>query len=252
MGKLIRVAGIIGLVCLTTYFDCGSNYPPPTAGGGFYIQTLINGAFESLVSVGGSWNSDSSGAQGSVFSFSYTTDPLGNYYVANGRAPATWTFTEYSGACEGLSTTGPVGLTGTSTLNCYSGGVGDGEFAISPSTVYSSSPPATVSITGSGFSTTYGMPQVAYYYNDGTYVGEVTATTANPTTISAAPPSGLSSDPSGIYVGEIQNATAGGGWQTVGVVALNLVTPTPPQIGGGGGKGGGGCKQGQVCNQGTD
>src|ERR1035438_1879743 len=223
MEKLIRVAGIIGLVFLTTYFDCGSNYPPPTPGGGFYIQTLINGAFEGAVSVGGSWDSDSSGAQGSVFSFSWTTDPLGNYYVANGRAPATWTFTEYSGYCAGLSTTGPVGLTGTSTLNCYSGGVGVGSFTISPSTLYSASPPGAVSITGNGFTTTYGMPRVAYYYNDGTYVGEVTATTASPTRISAAPPSGLGSDPTGIYVGMVQNATAGGGWQTVGVVSLDQI-----------------------------
>jgi hypothetical protein len=256
MRKLIRVAGVIGLVYLTTYFDCGSNYPPPppgTPGGGFYVETQINGDFQSTVYFSAFWQSDLSGAQGSVFSFSSPppTDLVGNLYITNGRAPASWTFNEQSGACSGLSVTAPVSLGNVTTLECIAtGDLGSGEYTISPSTVDSSSPPATVSITGSGFSTTYGMPQVAYYYNDGTYVGEVTATTANPTTISAAPPSGLSSDPSGIYVGEIQNATAGGGWQTVGVVALNLVTPTPPQVGSGGGGGpGGGCKQGQVCTQ---
>jgi hypothetical protein len=85
MRKLIRVAGVIGLVYLTTYFDCGSNYPPPppgTPGGGFYVETQINGVFQSTVYFSAFWQSDLSGAQGSVFSFSSPppTDLVGNLY----------------------------------------------------------------------------------------------------------------------------------------------------------------------------
>jgi hypothetical protein len=98
-----------------------------------------------------------------------------------------------------------------------------GAFGISPDPLYASSPPATVTITGRGFTTTYGMPRVVYYYNDGTFVGAKTATSATSTSISAAPPSSLNTDPSGVYVGIIQNATSGGGWQEVGSVALYLI-----------------------------
>lgn len=159
------------------------------------------------------------------------TDTVGNYYVGEGMAPANWQFTEYTGPCANQSANATTVLNQVTGLNCVGGQVGTGNDVITPSTLSSSNPPATVSIEGKGFATTYGKPRVEYYYNDGTYVGAVTATTATSTSISAPPISGLSSDPTGVYVGLIQNATSGGGWTTIGSVALNLVTPTAPNIG---------------------
>jgi hypothetical protein len=239
------VTALCGLVYATTYFDCGSNYPPPTLGGGFDIETLIDGTFESFVTVNGSWQKDSSGALGSVFNFTTTTDIVGNADIENGRAPATWNFSESSGACAGANSVTAAVYSlgqGVTYLNCVTNVLGGyANFVVSPNPLYSSSLPSTVTISGSGFAKTYGMPRVEYYYNDGTYVGEETAPTATSTSISAPPPSGLSSDPTGVYVGLIQNATSGGGWTTIGATALELDTPTPPNIGSGGGGGGGHC-----------
>jgi hypothetical protein len=53
MKKLIDVIVVLGLVYTTCYFDCGSNYPPPPAVGGFYIETQVNGEFQSFVNVSG-------------------------------------------------------------------------------------------------------------------------------------------------------------------------------------------------------
>jgi hypothetical protein len=85
--KLIFVIVTCGLVYATTYFDCGSNYPPPTPGGGFYIEITINGTFYSNVGVNGSWQNDLSGAQGSLYTFGVTTDLVGDAYISGGRAP---------------------------------------------------------------------------------------------------------------------------------------------------------------------
>jgi hypothetical protein len=253
--KFILVVATCVVVYMTTYFSCGSSYPPASSGGGFYIETQLNGAFASGVYVDGQWQSDLSGPQGSVFSFdTVLTDMVGNAYIANGRAPATWDFTPISGPCAGItSNNAAVPLQGAAYVDCIvvSGdAVKSASYSASPNPLDSSSPPATVSITGSGFTTTYGMPKVEYYYDDGTYVGAETATAATSTSISAPPPSGLGSDPTGIYVGLIQNATAGGGWTTIGVAALDLVTPTPPAVGSGGGGGCGTCGCGHKCTLG--
>jgi hypothetical protein len=248
MKKLIPIVALFAFVYALMGFDCGSSYPPPSPGGGFFIQTILNGLPAGSVKASGNWTSDISGAQGSAYSFATTTDSVGSAYIGNGRAPANWNFYEQNGPCVGLGVPSQSFLQGTTQLICTSSiGLGyGGDYIISPNPLSSSNVPATVSISGKGFTTTYGMPRVQYYYNDGTYVGEVTATTANSTTISAPPVSGLSSDPSGIYVGVIQNATSGGGWTTIGIAALNLETPTPPQIGSG--NPGGGCHQ-PPCTQ---
>ncbi|MGH9434036.1 MAG: hypothetical protein ACRD3T_21105, partial [Terriglobia bacterium] len=165
----------------------------------------------------------------------------GTLSVPYGRAPALWRFAEYNGNCEGQAVNMPTAVDAVTYLNCHHvGGLGGGQYEASPNPLYASSPPAAVTVTGSGFSTTYGMPRVEYYYNDGTYVGEEVATQATSTWISGPPPSNLSSLPSGVYVGAIQNETEGGGWAIIGVADVNVVTTNPPHIGGGGGGGGGG------------
>ncbi|MGB2606528.1 MAG: hypothetical protein WBC78_23190 [Candidatus Sulfotelmatobacter sp.] len=250
MKKIILIIALFGSVYALMGFSCGSNYPPPTPGGGFFIQTFVNGLATS-VDASGNWTSDISRAQGSAYSFATATDSVGGAYIGNGRAPANWNFFEQSDPCAGLGSPGQSYLQGTTQLICVSttGLSYGGNYTASPNPLSSSDVPAAVSISGRGFTTTYGMPRVEYYYNDGTYVGEVTATKASSTTISAPPVSGLSSDPSGIYVGLIQNATAGGGWTTIGIAALNLATPKPPVIGSGGSGGCGTCGCGQKCSQ---
>lgn len=128
MRKLTLVIAICSLAYVTTYFDCGSNYSPPSGEGGFYIETFTNGAFSPFVYVDGQCQGDYSGAQGSVYSFdNVITDIVGNADISGGRAPAIWVFTDLSGQCAGYTSNPfPVGLQQTIYLNCLGGGVGSG------------------------------------------------------------------------------------------------------------------------------
>lgn len=83
--------------------------------------------------------------------------------------------------------------------------------AASPSSVYLLSPPATVTITGQSFDTTYGMPQVEYFDSNGYLVGSAYATSvsSNGTSLQADMPD-LSNVYSGTYQVKVTNKTSQG------------------------------------------
>lgn len=80
--------------------------------------------------------------------------------------------------------------------------------AASPASVYLPSPPATATITGQGFDTTYGMPQVDYFDSNGYLVGSVYANSVSSdgTSLQAAMPD-LSYVYSGTYQVKVTNKT---------------------------------------------
>lgn len=143
MKRVAALIALFGAVYFMVGFSCGSSYPPPTEGGGFYVETQLNGAFASDVTFGGQWQSDAQGAQGSTFSIpNYTTtDLVGSYESLSGRAPAIWSFGEYSGPCDGLQQSGLVPLQQAAILECIAVSGEESElsttnFAISPSAVF--------------------------------------------------------------------------------------------------------------------
>ena len=77
-----------------------------------------------------------------------------------------------------------------------------------PSSINLLAPPATVTITGQGFDTTYGIPRVEYFNSDGYLVGSVYATSVSSdgTSLVAAVPN-LSGVYSGTYQIRVTNVT---------------------------------------------
>jgi hypothetical protein len=83
--------------------------------------------------------------------------------------------------------------------------------AASPSSVYLPSPPATATVTGQSFDTTYGMPMVEYFDGNGFMVGSVYATSVSGggTSLQANLPD-LSGAYSGTYQVKVTNKTSQG------------------------------------------
>ena len=92
----------------------------------------------------------------------------------------------------------------------------------SPSSIYLPSPPATATITGQSFDTTYGMPRVEYFDSSGYLVGSVYATSVSGggTSLDASVPD-LSSAYSGTYAIRVTNKTYQGYYShTVGAATV--------------------------------
>lgn len=80
----------------------------------------------------------------------------------------------------------------------------------SPSSIYLPTPPSTATITGSGFDTTYGMPQVEYFDSNGYLVGSVAASSVSGgTSLQASVPS-LAYAYSGTYQVKVTNMNSAG------------------------------------------
>lgn len=81
----------------------------------------------------------------------------------------------------------------------------------SPASVYLPSPPTTATITGQGFDTTYGMPEVEYFDSNGYLVGSVYASSVSGdgTSLQAGVPD-LSNVYSGTYQVRVTNEMSGG------------------------------------------
>lgn len=95
--------------------------------------------------------------------------------------------------------------------------------AASPSSVNLLSPPATVTVTGQGFDTTYGMPRVDYFDGNGYLVGGVYATSVGSggTSLQANVPD-LSYVYSGTYQVRVVNKTSSGYYvHTVGSATMS-------------------------------
>jgi len=239
MKRVIYVLLIAATALTTTYFDCGPpSSPPPSQGGGFNLRFLymLPGdptLYPDSDAYGtGQWQKDAYDAEGSVFSGPWSADAAGQAYVAGGRAPAYWIFTESFGACAGASTYQtliPLQGSGVATFICNIVFIPLPFFTATPSSINTNNVPASVKITGSGLSSQYGMPRCLYYNPQDQLVGQETATSIDPngTWVSGPTPDDLGSLQTGIYEGIVQNATAGGGWQTIGVSSITLYTKIP-------------------------
>jgi hypothetical protein len=92
----------------------------------------------------------------------------------------------------------------------------------SPSSVYLPSPPATATVTGQSFDTTYGTPRVDYFDNNGYFIGGTYATSVDSggTSLQANVPD-LSYVYSGTYQVKVVNKTSSGHYvHTVGSATL--------------------------------
>lgn len=219
--------------------------PPSTVGGGWILETVIiritNGVVTFLgvapgVTVSGQWLNDLPGAAGNANPFTVTTNPLGLAALGSARAPATWKVTWIAGGdplCAGHSGTNVVSVGALEEFQCFieitTSVAFESPFAFSPQPLDASNPPATVTITGQGFSAQYGMPLIQYFDIYGNLVAQATAQSVAPdgTWIQAPSPSfvGIAG---GTYAGFISNATAGGGWSLLGAAAVTVVSPIPP------------------------
>jgi len=116
-------------------------------------QTIngIPGFPASYIGILGSWQSDLAGAQGTTTNFTDTTDLAGHLSSTYARVPAIWLIKETSGPCNGLYNYPTVRYAGyvVGEVCVYS----DGPFTASPSSWYNNNPPDSVTITGSGIST---------------------------------------------------------------------------------------------------
>lgn len=92
----------------------------------------------------------------------------------------------------------------------------------SPSSINLQSPPATVTITGQSFDTTYGMPRVDYHDGNGYLVGSVLATSVSGGTSLTANVPDLSAAYSGSYQIKVTNKASEGYYsQTVGTLNIS-------------------------------
>lgn len=98
------------------------------------------------------------------------------------------------------------------------------DFALtaSPSSIYLPTPPATATVTGQSFDTTYGMPRVDYFDGNGYLIGGVYATSVSSdgTSLQASVPD-LSYVYSGTYQVRVMNKTSSGYYvHTVGSATM--------------------------------
>jgi hypothetical protein len=208
---------------------CGGGSSTPTSGfkvkGEKYVRVFDGSLrFVSAAAVRADWQFDFAGATGTVFSFgpAFCQGPC---TVTNGRVPARWFITAgASGECFRQITNPNMDVSAgqTKTAQCEVFGIVF-PFSASPSTVNLQAPPATLEMTGSNLTTTYGMPRLEYLdpYT-GNLIGTATATSVSGdgTWLQAYTPD-LSGVYSGTYTIFISNATSGGGFEYVGSATMD-------------------------------
>jgi hypothetical protein len=141
------------------------------AGGGFF--------FVSLTGARGTWQFDNGNAVGNTTSFSSC---CGTVPVNGGRVPARWLiFAGAPGECVGQITNPNMDVSANQTkvAQCLTFGA-IFPFAMAPGAINLQTPPATFSMTGSGITTTYGMPRIEYIDQfTGNLIGATTATSVS-------------------------------------------------------------------------
>jgi hypothetical protein len=242
MRKTTLIILVALMLAATAAFEC--NKPPADAG--FNLHTEI--AIFSLgipvklvqpdVELFGHHDSDTPLSTGTVFQFSGKSDSRGFFPVRGGRAPARWTFGEFSGPCTDQTFEDLVNLGQEYTIlcdttclfirgpNCPPGGP---FFAVQPSSIDATDPPESLIITGVGINATYGMPYVSFFSPNGYVLAEGRASSVYPdgTGLSAVIPN-ISSVPSGTYWAIVRNVMADGALQFVGVAEVYVWNFYPP------------------------
>lgn len=232
--KILKTLIVLpALLIVATIINCGGHSTPPPTGFNAQGQQWVlapDGSFFFLTygPVQGSWQFDYSGATGNTRFFSMFAQGFG--HVNDGRAPARWLIFV---PLPCLTYLDPPLRDVTVNSNQLSRCVVSPIFlAADPASVDLQSPPATVTISGGGFSTDYGMPLVEYYDQ---YSGELVASStassvaSDGSSIQVATPSLY-----GVYTGSynivVSNVAADGSPSMVGIATFSAccVDPPPP------------------------
>jgi hypothetical protein len=210
--------------------------------GGFIIETQVdyNGVLTVAPGTTTYWSyiEDLPGAAGDGVYYESLTNELGLDSYGEGRVPAAWgfywdfTLDLEAAECDGLSGTADIAEAGAVVnLICTIGGGFEGiedapEFTFSPNPFNTEAPPSTVTITGSGFDPTYGMPIVQYFDMNGNLDAQqsATAVSSDGTTLTLSTPS-FTELGDGTYAGVISNVASDGSYSYVGTTAVLVPAP---------------------------
>lgn len=221
-------------IVLTMGFQCGGPPAPPPVG--FQLHTMDEDDLFSTLEdspdiglVGNLQEVLSETTQGQFTYFSGSSDDNGYYEAVNAIVPANWEIGESGGPCDSQSTVVSVGNQDTQDLDCIATVLG---FYLVPGQLYESDLPASLEITGTGMSTTYGMPHVEIFNEVGTVIANVTASSViDNGTVLTAPTPKLSNLPTATYGLEVLNVQSNGTLAPVGATPVAIIyTPpyTPP------------------------
>jgi hypothetical protein len=233
-------------VTFSMSFQCGGPPAPPPVG--FQIHTMDDGSLFGTLEDSPNVNVISNLQEaivndpvGNITYFNATTDSNGYWQAVNAIVPANWLFNETNGPCGGQQAVATVGNGQTQDLDCISLVL---SYVVSPSSLEVWNPPTSLSITGTGMTTQYGMPHVQIFNNVGTQVADIVATsvTDNGEVLTAPGPSltGLST---GTYGLEVLNVQSNGTLAPAGAAPIPIIA----KWGGTGGGGTGGCLPHQDC-----
>jgi hypothetical protein len=113
-------------------------------------------------------------------------------------------------------------------VTCFDASVGVeySSFPFSPNPLNTAALPASVTIQGSGFDPTYGMPVVQYYDMDGNLVAQEAASSVsnNGTLLTLATPN-ITELSDGAYAGVVSNVASDGSYQYVGTTSVDVPLP---------------------------
>ena len=205
-----------------------------SARGEMYVQAFGGGFFfVGPTNVRGNWQFNNGTAQGNTTTFNAC---CGTVPVADGRVPARWQIFAGPPGCGQLTNPNmDVTAGATKTAQCLTFGI-IFPFATSPGSVDLQAPPAAMEMTGSGLTTTYGMPRVEYMDQyTGDLIGVATATSVSGDgTWLQAPTPNLSDVYSGTFSAFVSNVKADGTFEYVGASTVNaygrdyVFEPPPP------------------------
>lgn len=260
MRKIKSVLLFVALISSALAAGCGGgNSGDPNAG--FSVQTFHTirsiDQFGNVVqqfdvpqsaTLSGQHLSDRSGASGSVFSFgpartgTQSGAPLNKYTATGARAPARWRIVSNLPSlffCAPLQSDFDVNRGGSVNYRCRSDRFVV-TFFVSPDYVDAQNPPGTMTISGSGISTAYGMPVVTAYDEIGNYAGQevATAVAGDGSWLTINTPSGLTVYNT-TYTLSVENVMPDGTQEPAGLAFVHVYNvsqyePPPPDPCGGG------------------
>lgn len=173
--------------------------------------------------------------QGNIGAFSGSTNGSAYYDLHGGKTPAHWRLGEGNGPCGGQSVNTLIMNAGSTVpLDCRD--IPITFFAFSPSMIQRDYPPESITIEGTGISSSGGMPTVEYYNLNGTLVAQNTATDLSGGVLTAPSPN-ISGLGSGAYIALVRNPDGSSPGNGVMVIfdyfePPDDPPPDPPQCGG--------------------
>lgn len=180
------------------------------------------------------WQKDFSGAAGNTTYADVETNENGRAPIGGGRAPAIWQFNILGdrgnfGLCRGSVFNGFTTPLGTTDIFCPRGIAAF--FTADPSMIDVQAPPPSVTLTGQGINTTYGMPVIEFWDEYGTLVGQTQAAEVSPDgtwargTTPAMDPNSMYG---GAYTVSVSNAMSDGTYSSIGFASLSVTNSNPP------------------------